>query len=344
MKIVHLSRLYSPHLGGVETHLRELNKYLLNSGHEVTVITEQFSSDILLNEKISKVNVVRIPFYSSYISKLKGKIIIWKFIYSKIDVFRKADVIHIHDVFWWILPIYPIIKNKVYITFHGWETKYPIQWKAKLQRFIYSHLAKSTIHIGGWIQKYYWDKPNLVLYGGVSKNFILDNSLLNKKSELETIVFLGRLSKENMIDKYIDLFLEMKKNNDKLKIIWVGDGDLNKKCQSVGMVTGFIDDIQSYVKKADLVFASSYLSILESQAFGKIVVSLYDHPLKRDYLLSFPGVNQMIVGDSIIDAHEKIKKIFIKTEKLLNIKKQAIEIAKNNTWDKICKKYLLFWS
>ena len=61
-----------------------------------------------------------------------------------------------------------MINKKVFITFHGWETEYPVRLTAKLQRYLYSKLAVGSIHVGSWISKFYWDKPNFITYGGIN--------------------------------------------------------------------------------------------------------------------------------------------------------------------------------
>lgn len=51
MKIVFLSRLYWPHVGGVERHIWHLSQELLKMKHEVVVITEQHDESLPLERE-----------------------------------------------------------------------------------------------------------------------------------------------------------------------------------------------------------------------------------------------------------------------------------------------------
>ncbi|GBE17278.1 GDP-mannose-dependent alpha-(1-6)-phosphatidylinositol monomannoside mannosyltransferase [bacterium BMS3Abin15] len=60
MKILVFSPYYPPHIGGLETHADEFNKYLSQKGVDITVFTPQLPTDSLENEiKHSKVKITR---------------------------------------------------------------------------------------------------------------------------------------------------------------------------------------------------------------------------------------------------------------------------------------------
>lgn len=46
MKIVQVTPRYPPHVGGVETHVKEISERLVERGHEVTVVTADAGSDV----------------------------------------------------------------------------------------------------------------------------------------------------------------------------------------------------------------------------------------------------------------------------------------------------------
>lgn len=114
--ILQLARFYTPHQGGVETHLSEMNHLLIAEGFKVSVITLQHTKDLPLHETIDAVEVYRLPLVSD-----RKKSQLWKAIGSHKALLQSADVIQVHDIFWWLLPQIVSFKHKVYITFHGWE-------------------------------------------------------------------------------------------------------------------------------------------------------------------------------------------------------------------------------
>lgn len=360
-KILHLAKYYSPHIGGVETHLREINKILVKEGKQVTVICFQDSKDQELIEKIAKVTVVRIPVRSflpevfnkqsllvnNPFSKLLFKLKLWTWIVKNSKYFLDVDIIHVHDVMWWIWPLYMATYYKLYMTFHGWEGYYPVRQRDKLQRFYNSLAAKKSIHVGDFIAQFYLDKSNHVIYGGVNmpkvnkKNDGNQNNISKVLSNNSQIVFLGRLESENEIEKYLSLFKLIKNKFSKVKFKFVGDGSYRSECEQLGEVTGFIDNPTDHLAEASLVCANSYLSILEAQSYGKVVCSFYSHLLKKSYLENFPGAKLMIIGSSSNDVFKKL----IQLNRLDN-KKLSREIKKfagGMSWQKVLDVYQKMW-
>lgn len=150
MNILFISRLSYPHIGGVETHLREIGKCLSRKGHTVMVITGK------------QINYPKIKFI--------GLLFIWLWFFRNRSVIEEADIVHCHDVFFWYLPfrfLYP--KKPVYTTFHGYETAFPPSRKAVLIRKISEKLSWGNICVGDYIKKWYGTKPTFVTYGGINK-------------------------------------------------------------------------------------------------------------------------------------------------------------------------------
>ena len=48
MTVVFFSRLFYPHIGGVEKHALEIGKILLKNNHKVVVFTEQYHPKLKL--------------------------------------------------------------------------------------------------------------------------------------------------------------------------------------------------------------------------------------------------------------------------------------------------------
>lgn len=340
MKILQITPFYDPHLGGVETHVKFLNKELIESGHEVSVLTQRYDTNLPLQQTKDGVEIVRIDTKTKHYSKLNYKLTVWQQIAKQSQLLFQADVIHVHDIYWWLLPVLPLFWSKTYLTFHGWEGKFPVPWKNKLARWLWNKLALKTIHIGDYIKEFYWDEPDMVIYGGVAVKKKVVPKKINKKLQ---IVFVGRLELENDIEKYLSLAKKLKSILD-IEIIWVGDGSYKDECRRYGIVTGMVNDSTLYIAKADLVWSASYLSILEAQAQGKIVCALYSHRLKERYLKLYPGSIYMLIQ---YDAEQMKKQIvqLINNHRIFNqYSQQAQQWSLQQTWKKVADKYQQLWS
>ncbi len=160
MNILFLTRLYYPHIGGVEKHVREVSKRLLKRGHEVKIITEKFDPNLKRLEIIDGIEVHRVPPGDKWST--------WKWMEENKQLLDWADVIHAHDVYFWLIP-YKLLNpfKKTFVTFHGWEGKYPVPYKNIVVRKISEWLANGNICVGDYISKWYGTKADFVIYGGV---------------------------------------------------------------------------------------------------------------------------------------------------------------------------------
>lgn len=328
MNIIFFSRLYFPHIGGVEKHGREVAEGLVKKGHQVTIITLKHEEKLPEIEIKGGVKILRLPYSDN-------KFTIWKNLLKKKELIKKVDIIHCHDVFFWYLPFKFILPSKkVFTTFHGWEGQFPIPKKNILVRKISEKLSCGNICIGDYIKKYYGTKPNYVTYGGSGYKDRGDQ--LKKIKNTSKITFIGRLDKDTGIEEYLTTLTKLKEKHN-LKITFVGDGAYKKHAEEIGTVTGFVKDITPFLKQPTLVLSSSYLTILEAMALGRPVFSLYQNELKKDYLKLFPGARHMRIASS---ADELIKQIEnYRQGPSLTAKK----FASQQTWDKVINIYLKLW-
>ena len=161
MKVLFLTRLYYPHIGGVERHVRGICREL-SKRHHIKIITQKYDNSLKDYEKIDGVEVHRM--------RAEGKWEIWSWMKSHQDLLDWADVIHAHDVYFWIMP-YKLMHpaKKTCVTFHGWEGEYPVPWRNKIVRKISERLADGNICVGDFIAKWYGTKPDYVTYGAVDQ-------------------------------------------------------------------------------------------------------------------------------------------------------------------------------
>lgn len=276
MKILFLAHYYWPHIGGVERHVSGVtNNLKLKTNNKITILTSKYDRKLKNTETKDSIKIIRFKYPHI---KFIGLLYIWFWLWKNRNLLKKADIIHIHDVFIWYLPfrfIYP--KKKIYLTIHGGPAEWPIPLKNKLLVKLAAKLSTGIICVGDFIPKHFGIKPDYVIYGGVDSTI----KLKNQKEKL--IIFLGRLEK----DAGIYEFLEKIKNLKNCKIEFVGDGSLRNICEKYGVVHGFCNPTP-FLEKASICFAGGYLSALEALNYQCDLWTGAKTPIKKDYWKKFP--------------------------------------------------------
>lgn len=343
MNIVFFTRYFHPHIGGVEKHVENLSNELIKMGHRITVITEQYENSTKQREKLQNINIYRTPTNENYFKKFQ----IWIWLIKNIHFIKNADVIHCHDVFFWYIPFRFIFPNKkAYVTFHGYETHFPINKKAIIVRRISNLLSSGSINIGKYIEKWYGTKADFIVWGGVKEieNLKLKVENVTKRNiEKLNILFIGRLEKDTGVSVYLNVLKLLKQKNIKFNFEVCGDGSLRKRLSKYGKVHGLVRNISKYIDKSDIVFASSYLSILEALQHKKLVVSVCDNELKKDYLTKTPFSKWIIIGSSSgMIVKDLIKYCNDPSQRIKPID-QAYRWVNQQTWYELSKTYLRLW-
>lgn len=376
MRILFITPSFFPRIGGVEKHVYEVSRELIKKKHKIFLLTEEdlgykFNKNLIYQTKIISDNeAIKLKYIdiSSYITHKfdsdlsvvsfnagnKGflkKFRIWLYFLSNKNFFKQFDIIHCHDVFIWYFPLkFLFIKKPVYITFHGYETKFPPSKKAIIIRKISEKLTWGNICIGDYIRKWYGTKPDYVSYGGVDKFkpkqlFPTRRNKFKKQitnGSIFKILFIGRLEKDTGIPTYLKVMEILKERGIKYEFFACGDGTLRNEVEKFGKVNGFVNNVFDYINNCDIVFASSYLSILESLFAKKIVVSTYDNSLKRDYLLMSPFSKFIICFQNPKRIADKIEFYMFNNQnnKVIN---DAYQWARKQTWEKVANIYLSLW-
>lgn len=338
MNILFFSRLFYPHIGGVEKHILEISRVLIRQGHKITIITEQDSPKLKLIETFEGIKVFRIPKLEE--NRIK-KFRIWKWLWENRKLIANADIIHCHDVFFWYLPFkFLFFDKKVFTTFHGYEN-YPLKSKDILMHKIAERLSRGNICIGDFIKKWYGTKTDYVSYGGTNA-FGIKNQKLNIKNN-NSAVFVGRLDQQTGIKTYVNAVKLIRKRIPDFNFEIIGDGKLRKEIEKNFKVLGFKKNPEKYFPEYNFAFVSRYLSILEALAAKRLVFAVYDNPLKEDYLKLAPFSKYIIACNSSFELASKTffyLKNSNKKEKIIN---DAYEWVKKQTWEEVVKTYLKLW-
>src|SRR3989344_3771750 len=263
MNILFFSRLFYPHIGGVEKHVYQISKEFIKKGHKVVVVTEQMSSfngsRPKKHEFFEGIEIYRIEM-PDWVLKNNGigerfkTFFIWWWMLKNISLVIKADIVHAHDVFFWYLPfrfIFPF--KKIYTTFHGYES-YPISKKAIVIRKMSEMLSMGNICIGEFIEKWYGTKPTIVSYGGVDASEIRTQE--SRIKQKESAIFIGRLDDQTGIDIYNKAFTLIRKKYPNFSLTVYGDGEYKKSINKNIVLKGFSKNAVSKISNYQFAFIS----------------------------------------------------------------------------------------
>ncbi len=335
-RILFFARLFYPHVGGVEKQVKELGTRLHKLGFDVTVITEKYSSSLKTRDNIDGIKIVR---FKPFKFKFLGLISIWFWLLKNIQLISKADIVHSHSVYIWYWPFRILFPKKPsFVTFHGWEGKYPIPSKNKIIRKIDVLLADKNITISDYVEKHYGIKADRLMYTSVDlpKNKILRKTEVNRKN----IVYVGRLDEDTGLRKILSVLNLLK--NYHLNVDFCGDGPLKNECKKYGNVHGFTNP-SSYYKKAYICVSPGITSILEAFTYKCLIATTYNNPVKKDYLLMTPFKNWIVVKGSPKSLAKNIRYFIQNPEKAKFMIDNAYNWVKTQNWENAVKIYLDLW-
>jgi len=346
MKILFLTRLYYPHIGGVEKHVRKLSEELSKMGHKITIITEKDKKNekSFETENISK--IYRIPVTDNERFK---KFPIWIWLFRHQRLIREADIIHAHDVAFWYFPFRILYPNKqFFVTFHGYERKKEPTKKTILIRKISEKIAHGNICIGGFIKKWYKTQPTLISYGAAEE---IKNQKIKNRNYKYDCCFIGRLEKDTGIIKYLKAIKILKEKGVNLTLIACGDGPEKKKAKKFAqknnlkvIFLGFVKNPNKYLLDSRFAFVSSYLAIIEAAQAKKLIFATYNTRIKKDYLTEIPIAKSIIINRTPKELASSLLYFLDHNEETKRLTNQSYSWAHKQTWKKMTKNYLKLWN
>jgi len=346
MKILFLTRLYYPHIGGVEKHVRKISERLSKMGHKITIITEKDKREEKNFEKESISKIYRIRVGNS--ERLK-KFLIWTWLFKHQKLIREADVVHVHDVAFWYFPFRILYPNKpFFITFHGYEKRKKPTKKAILVRKISEKVARGNICIGSFIKKWYGTQPTIISYGAAEEN---KDQKIKSRNHKYDCCFVGRLDKDTGIIKYLKVIKILKKRGINLSLVVCGDGPKKKKVKNFAqknnlkaVFLGFVKNPSKYLLASRFAFVSGYLAIIEATQAKKLIFATYSTKIKKDYLTAMPISKSIIIKKTPKELADNLLYFLNhhrEAQKLIN---QSYSWAHKQTWEKIAQSYLKLWN
>ena len=347
MRIGLFTDTYPPYINGVSTSVHMLKIALENLGHEVFVVTvnqKASSYDFEEDGHIIKVPGVKTGIYdyrltSMYPLKIAKKI-------KKMNL----DIIHVHTEFS-IGSFGRIIAKQLNIpivaTYHTYYEDYLYYITKGYFNYISKNLLKTLTQFYAdktvnslivpaekikdlFINKYNYKKEIAVIPTGIAiERFYKENVDKNKKEEIYKslkvdkddflILFVGRVAEEKNIKFLIEAHKKLVKEDNKYKLIIVGDGpdiknlkELSKDIKDNVVFAGksLWEDVPCYYDIADIFVTASRsetqgLTVLEALASSTPVVCAND-PSYIDAIV--PGSNGFVF-DTEEEYLENIKKL-----------------------------------
>jgi len=334
MRITHIVNHFYPRIGGVEKHVKKVAVSQAIAGHEVTVISGQYSGMGEFQE-FDGLKIYRFPAMRSDIRN-------WLWHISNFKLYQNSQILHVHNLDSLDnIPFFLIDRKKTVLTLHGWGGKFPIPSERKaFVKYKAERTANRIVTVGGFVNKWYDLHSDLVIYGAVEKSLL--NSFSAGGEFKYDICILGRLEVDAGVDIYIESLTDFIATCPrKLRICVCGDGTLKDRLEKslVGAdVTflGFVDNPDEYVTLSRCCLTSGYLGILECLAMRKKVFSVYGNPLKEDYLKLAPFADDINISGGAEILYRQLVDEFSNPY----FKPPAIsEFVKSSSWENLIDSY-----
>jgi len=343
MRLLILNRrcIKNPEKGGAESFTMEVAKEFVAKGYEVewfaskpkNLITEEIIDGVKFIRKGNELTTHIYGFF--YALKRKEYIIIDEFNgIGYFTFFFKKSILFIHQLYeeFWnaelgILGYIPRFLEKIFLKLY----------KDKLTITISNSTLEDLKSLG--FKKIY------VIYNGLDIKPL--NEIPKKDKDLH-VIYLGRLKKTKNPEDAIKAFLIIKEKINKAKISIIGDGPLKEKLikkyknmEGINFL-GYIDEKEKYklLSQAHFILVPSI-----REGWGQVVI--------QANAMGTPAIGYKVPGlkDSIIDGKtgflvenyeemaQKVIYLWQNKETYQNLSMQAIEWAKNFSWEKTRKEF-----
>jgi glycosyltransferase involved in cell wall biosynthesis len=196
---------------------------------------------------------------------------------------------------------------------------------------------------GHFIEKYYGTGCDVVTIGGV--DMPADAPGMKERRG----VILGRLEDDVGLFRYLEVLKLLKQQHGiVLPIDVLGDGSRRSAAEDY-MVRhdleaefhGAVPDVKPYLMRALFVFASSYLSVLESMAHRCLVVATWMSEMKHDYLKSLQDNKETaLVSDDPDFLASELAGYLERPDEKAALLDHAEMFASLHTWRKVAESYL----
>jgi phosphatidylinositol alpha-mannosyltransferase len=329
MKILFVSDIFYPHIGGVSEHILHLWKNFNEMEHTAKILSPSYGKNYpYVDEKIIRMGrAIKFPKNRSFSVLSFGITLPWKVRHFLEE--EKFDVIHLHGA---IAPTLPYLalkysKAKNFVTFHSaYEESYGyVLWEPILEQYfrrIDGMIAVSTVARDCVMRYFPIDKCRIIPNGIDTERFRPDVPEIEElKKYSPKILFVGRFEPRKGLKYLLLAFSDIVKKFPEAKLIVVGEGFLEhyyrryieEHIKNNVIFVGFVkpEELPRYYASCDIYCspatgAESFgIVLLEAMASGKAIVAS-DIPGYRTILndgvegLLFEPMNPEALAEKII--------------------------------------------
>lgn len=142
MKILQISALFTPHIGGIETHVYTLSRYLVKKGHDVTV----FTSKLPKTQNYEIIDGIKVHRFRNMWSPLNNQVVPGIF-FRLLKKAGEFDLIHVHGHLQFTSNVAALHKKiggrPLVLTSHG-TVEYE-DWRGIINRVYNASVGKLTV-------------------------------------------------------------------------------------------------------------------------------------------------------------------------------------------------------
>ncbi len=142
MKILQISALFTPHIGGIETHVYTLSRYLVKKGHDVTV----FTSKLPKTQNYEMIDGIKVHRFRNIWSPLNNQVVPGIF-FRLLKKAEEFDLIHVHGHLQFTSNVAALNKKiggrPLVMTSHG-TVEYE-DWRGIINRVYNASVGKLTV-------------------------------------------------------------------------------------------------------------------------------------------------------------------------------------------------------
>jgi len=291
MKVLHLSHRFHPCTGGVERHIKELSKKLIERGHECSVLClNRCDKGMLLKreEVHDEVKVHRTDYLDLGLYKVAP---------FPLKLLKDYDLLHVHGLGFFsdfLALTSHIHKKPMVLTTHGgiFHTKrlaiakklyFKLWARAVLRRFDKiiavsrsdeNHFSKISSRV-------------VVIPNGVDVDALGE---IKRKGKEPNFLFVGRISRNKRVDRLIETIAVMKEKAPEVRLSIVGPDweGLQRSLENLAEGRGVTENVtfagevgredllKHFEDNAFFVSASEYegfgISVIEAMAAGMVVI------------------------------------------------------------------------
>ncbi len=339
----------NPEAGGAEVYTHEIAKRLVKRGHEITLVSAGFKGG-KLREVVDGVSIFRVG--NKYTVYWQAKKLYHNYLYQKkFDIL--LDEINTRPFF-----CVKFAKNKAKVValvhqlakeFWFYEMPFPFSYVGyALEKYwlsAYKDVPTITVSLSTKKDLEDWEFRNIIIVpNGINVEPV---SQVPQKNDHPTIIFVGRMKRAKKPQDVVEAFEIVKKKINNAELWMIGDGYMREKLQTTkpkgvkfwGYIPG--NKKNELVKKSWLIAVPGVREgwgqvVTDANALGTPAVG-YNIPGLRDSIQD--GYNGILVDPDPQSLANGILTL-IKNQKLReNLSKNAIEWAKQFSWDKSAEKF-----